>query len=1145
MSLMMQGSSVTVKGETNELVALQNSFTTRAESIIDYLHDFSADNTDANVVYLAAQAFTLLYKNEDLATANQYLIDLNNNFPCDQGPAGEPSAYWSYALLVRTYNMFNANSSHYPGRLSASAEAAIKDQLWDYIYKRSKVADADLEKMWRTTTENHDMMKRSAFLLGTEILLSDSSYSGLDLYDGESMTMHHDQWEAFMKAYFKARAEKGANIEVAVTGYGRHYLKGIYNIRDFATDSDLKVQAEKYLDLFYAVTAQETIEGRRGGSKTRAYKISARFDSDVTTVLSYLYYNTPDEDDFYLGVLHPDYLAQATSSYRVPVGIMDLALYHEAKGDYSFYSTMPAKGQSLLVDGLLEYDFEFPSYALRFSHQTSGFISGAFTIDRTKEYTKLNSQNRWMGVVFNGDNVNSRVYLTSTGLSNNCAYNDFNGVGDGKAMILQKIPEATHDQDTFVYFSGDMEKQEDSGWIFAYDPSPSGTGYIAVKPASGSYTWQDKEKAVIGSDTYVSNGDNSDVNYDEAMTLSVKNSTTDGALTYLNFTPAYWIHDTADQIKLRLYVEDKSSTDPVINLYGMTSTNDEFDVTSMTWNVGSPNHDATGYTVSGTDKVLLDTKTVTSTDTYIEFDVTDYINNQVKAPIHDNRIGFLLGGQNDDGSYVTFTSGNGSTNKPELVINCGTKAKLSDEHSPVVFQMGLSGDYNSFADFITDVKNNTFNWNSATEFEYQPTDGLNLKYYTDFTLPKVDDVTVNLNPAKSFDSPFISGYIDDPVITITPTMEDEITLDFSYPGQPEPEPEVLSMTFNPDEDAYIHNGTPDVNYGWPGGFNVRNHETSGYMAYLKFDTNSYNVSDIAEAKLRVYVDTMSVGAVVTHEFYGIDDDSWDESTMTWNTGSPNHDATGYSVTGVGTSAFLQDEKTINAIGQYYEVDVTDYVKNQYLAQDKIISFLVAGKDLTSKNVVYASSEATANKPELIITRQDTIVTNPVEDGYIYNGGPDINYGWPAGTNVRNHTTAGYISYMKFDASSYSDVDVTGAKIRVYVSSKSTGAVTHELYGISDDSWDASTMTWNNGSPNHESSGYTITGIGTTAIYMDEQTIDATGIYYEYDVSDFIKSQLDNNDTTISIMITGKTFTSKNVIYETSEGTNKPELIINY
>jgi hypothetical protein len=100
-----------------------------------------------------------------------------------------------------------------------------------------------------------------------------------------------------------------------------------------------------------------------------------------------------------------------------------------------------------------------------------------------------------------------------------------------------------------------------------------------------------------------------------------------------------------------------------------------------------------------------------------------------------------------------------------------------------------------------------------------------------------------------------------------------------------------------------------------------------------------------------------------------------------------------------------------------------------------------------------------------------------------------------------------LTYLKFDFSGYSRSEIDAAKVRMYVNANAVGnnAFTGKLYGITDNDWDAATMTWNNGAPNHD--GHDVTGTLGKDYFVASSSPSWDPIrqkaYYDFDVSDFV------------------------------------------
>jgi len=122
----------------------------------------------------------------------------------------------------------------------------------------------------------------------------------------------------------------------------------------------------------------------------------------------------------------------------------------------------------------------------------------------------------------------------------------------------------------------------------------------------------------------------------------------------------------------------------------------------------------------------------------------------------------------------------------EVAETKGQFLELNDMWAPIVIQMGRTEDYKSFEDFQTSVKANRFEYqdgkltyvsNAKEKFEYwakgaQP--------------PRINDITVNLNPPKTFDSPYLSMVHGSSKAVITYPGHKELVLDFS-PNKQTPE----------------------------------------------------------------------------------------------------------------------------------------------------------------------------------------------------------------------------------------------------------------------------------------------------------------------------------------------------------------------
>ena len=173
-----------------------------------------------------------------------------------------------------------------------------------------------------------------------------------------------------------------------------------------------------------------------------------------------------------------------------------------------------------------------------------------------------------------------------------------------------------------------------------------------------------------------------------------------------------------------------------------------------------------------------------------------------------------------------------------------------------------------------------------------------------------------------------------------------------------------AATLLPIADALVRNGSyASVNYGKDTSLVVKSSPSSGYTrsSYLKFSLDS--IGGIGSAKLRIYGRNTDNTSSVSISAFGVDNDTWSESGITWNN-APASSTTALS------SVSVNDQNT------YYEFDVTNYAKTQ-LAADKVISFVIKDANNQNRNLAFNSKENLPNKPQLVITPAVTDTILPV------------------------------------------------------------------------------------------------------------------------------------------------------------------------
>ena len=474
-------------GFTDEyLENIQAGFETRRNQVLD--SQISSPYPDFSTTVWGKLDFALsaLYRNTDLTDANNAIIaaceyiednDLDYQF------------LWEADLFFRIYELFNQTSKFFPGRLTSTAEADMCEIMWLWAKSHSKMTNASMTTWELFGSENRDSMELTGWWGSVKVLRDVYPYNTYTLDDGYTAQQHYQAWNSFLKEYFLERSKRGFLVEIAAVGYSPYTLQMWYNCFDFTEDPELKELAKMSLDLWWADWAQEQINTVRGGGKARVYQEDALLaSSDSCASMAWFYFGEGNANN-----KHPKVMCLATSEYRLPLVVMDIALDVSGRGNYESSS----KRLGLMVDGYPDSDPDTMDYfidstggILKYSYCTPDFIIGTLMFEKRdyEDWAGISCQNRWVGAIF-ADDPDSRIFPQCEGLVNGKTYNQYWTVQNEGTLIVQKIDDSLSYQtgDMRVYFSDDLitVKSESNNWVFINGPS----AYAAVRPAWGGYTW--------------------------------------------------------------------------------------------------------------------------------------------------------------------------------------------------------------------------------------------------------------------------------------------------------------------------------------------------------------------------------------------------------------------------------------------------------------------------------------------------------------------------------------------------------------------------------------------------------------------------------------------------------------------------------
>src|SRR5206468_48243 len=126
----------------------------------------------------------------------------------------------------------------------------------------------------------------------------------------------------------------------------------------------------------------------------------------------------------------------------------------------------------------------------------------------------------------------------------------------------------------------------------------------------------------------------------------------------------------------------------------------------------------------------------------------------------------------------------------------------------------------------------------------------------------------------------------------------------------------------------------DQNFGQSTRLEVKNSATAGFrrQTYLRFDLSGIDsAADIASAKVRLFGNLLSADAAsLPVGLFAVADNSWAEDAITFNTAP------------AASGSALDTATVTGSTGNWYEFDVTNYLRQQKAAGATAVSFQVRG-----------------------------------------------------------------------------------------------------------------------------------------------------------------------------------------------------------
>jgi hypothetical protein len=158
------------------------------------------------------------------------------------------------------------------------------------------------------------------------------------------------------------------------------------------------------------------------------------------------------------------------------------------------------------------------------------------------------------------------------------------------------------------------------------------------------------------------------------------------------------------------------------------------------------------------------------------------------------------------------------------------------------------------------------------------------------------------------------------------------------------------VTLSATDDAMVQSGTnAGVNFGANADLLAKNDAVdpaARSVTFLKFNTGSIVNSEVQQAVLQLWGENAGSASQVIAHVYGLTNDNWNESSITWNNapnlasnlGTAIDDISENFIEDIGNSAHIVGELTGIAAARQLSFDVTDFVRDH---PDQQVTFLIA------------------------------------------------------------------------------------------------------------------------------------------------------------------------------------------------------------
>jgi HEAT repeat protein len=411
-----------------------------------------------------------LHRNRNLEVANRYLME-SIGLPVYGSEAGGLVApEWPL-----TYGLYHSRSAHFPGRLSAEAEALFKESMFTFLEWKSRESFAKyIDQVWQLAgTENHHItFGPILWYLYLGYLAEDPTYASRQLVDGLTVTQWCGRWRTYTKEWLKGRALNGIFVEMGA-GYMKYSLPGLFALYSGAEDPEIRKLAGMFLDLYFIDEIQFSYDFLRSGNKSRA---SAKPDTPIAHILKPLYGE---------GVQFPGHFGQhaaVTSGYRPPPEALLLRrqYQHPEKPIIIANRRLGEEGDGVTLTP--------DSRILNYGYKTRHFLIGSALRPPGLPCSALFNQAPFNGLIF----ANGGGLYPEPETFGRCS-DPYESFQHEAVLIFRKNKGAYRTGAMRVQVKPETRRVEKNGWIFVHN----GPAYCAIRVLDGGHHWSEDKRYLL------------------------------------------------------------------------------------------------------------------------------------------------------------------------------------------------------------------------------------------------------------------------------------------------------------------------------------------------------------------------------------------------------------------------------------------------------------------------------------------------------------------------------------------------------------------------------------------------------------------------------------------------------------------------